>query len=173
MGLEYAVNNQIRSKEVRLINENGEQVGILSTVEALRRAQNLGLDLVAVNGTSNPPVCKILDYGKFRYELSRKEKEQARKAREAQVDVKEIQLRPNTDAHDIGIKARRAQEFLADGDKVKVVVKFKGRELSHIDIGRKVMEAFLAGVGEHKLDRPVSMGDRQMFAILAPQPKKS
>ena len=181
MGFEYAgkskdrensVNSQIRSKEVRLINEKGEQVGVLSTIEALRRAQALGLDLVTVNGNSEPPVCKILDYGKFRYEQSRKEKEMARKARESQADVKEIQLRPNTDDHDIGIKARRAQGFLAGGDKVKVVVKFKGRELNHTEIGRKVLETFLGSVGEYKFDRQIAMSERQMFAVLAPASKK-
>lgn len=172
MGFEYSVNSQIRSKEVRLIDENGNQVGVVPTSEAIDRANDVGLDLVAVNEKSTPPVCKIIDYGKFRYELTRKEKEIARKARAAQASLKEVHLRPNTDQHDIRIKARRAQEFLEDGDKVKVSVKFKGREINYLDIGRDVLDNFLSSVGDYKFDKPVTVSDRQIFAIIAPASKK-
>lgn len=168
MNSNYAVNNQIRTREVRLIGEQGEQLGVISTLDALRKAQNAGLDLVAINSKSNPPVCKILDYGKFKYDQSRKEKELARKNRESRIELKEIQLRPTTDDNDIKIKAKKAQSFLEKGDKVKLVLRFKGREMSHTEVGRKVVDNFLACLTDYKFERPVSMSDRQLFAILAP-----
>lgn len=172
MSFDYAVNNQIRTKEVRLIGDDGEQLGIITTLDALRRAQNAGLDLVAINSKSEPPVCKILDYGKFKYDQSRKEKELAKKNRESRIELKEIQLRPTTDDNDIQIKAKRAQQFLVDGDKVKVIIKFKGRELSHTEVGRQVMDVFLRNLVDFKHEVPVRMSERQLFTILAPLPKK-
>lgn len=172
MSLEYAVNNQIRSKEVRLIGEAGEQLGIVPTFEALRQAQNIGLDLVSINIKSDPPVCKILDYGKFKYDQTRKEKENAKKNRENRIELKEIQLRATTDQHDIEIKAKKAQSFLDDGDKVKVSLRFKGREITHTDVGRKVMQSFLEGLTAFKHERPVMMNERQLFTILVPLSKK-
>lgn len=172
MNSNYAVNDQIRAREVRLIADNGEQVGVISTIEARRRASAAGLDLVAINISNGVPICKILDYGKFKYEQSRKDKEAAAKAREARIEVKEIQLRPTTDSNDIQIKAKRAQGFLSDGDKVKVIIKFKGREITHLDVGANVMQDFLTAVGEYKLERPVARSERQLIAILAPAPKK-
>lgn len=173
MSLDYAVNEQIRSKEVRLIDDQGGQVGLFLTNDAIRRAREAGMDLVAVNIKSVPPVCKILDYGKFRYEQQKREKEIAKKARASQTEVKEIQLRPVTDSHDIAIKAKRAQQFLEDGDKVKIIVKFKGREIHHKEIGHKVLQEFLAAIGEHKLEKPVAMSERQLFTIAAPVAKKA
>lgn len=172
MSFDYAVNGQITSSEVRLINNNGEQVGVVSLEEALDMADQVGLDLVEINRNSNPPVCKIIDYGKFKYELTRKEKEIAKKSRLSKSEVKEIHLRPNTDKNDISIKARKAKEFLEDGDKVKVSVKFKGREVSYMDIGKSVLDTFLDAVGNYRLDKPVSVADKQLFAIIAPNGKK-
>lgn len=172
MNSQYAVNDQIRTREVRLIADNGDQVGVISTIEARRRARDVGLDLVAINISNGVPICKILDYGKFKYEQSRKEKEAAAKSRESRIDIKEIQLRPTTDSNDIQVKAKRAAGFLDDGDKVKVVMKFKGREITHIDVGVDVMKDFLAAVGDHKLERPLARSERQLFAILAPAGKK-
>ncbi len=172
MSFDYAVNGDIRSNVVRLINATGEQVGVVSVDEALEMAYESGLDLVEINSKANPPVCKIIDYGKFKYELTKKEKEQSKKARLSKADVKEIHLRPNTDKNDISIKARKAKEFLVDGDKVKVAVKFKGREVSYIEIGQAVLDSFLNEVGDYKLDKPVSVADKQIFAILAPNSKK-
>lgn len=172
MNSNYAVNDQIRAREVRLIADNGEQVGVIPTVEARRRAANEGLDLVAINISNGIPICKILDYGKFKYDQSRKDRENAKKNREARVELKEIQLRPTTDSNDLMVKAKRAQGFLEDGDKVKVVMKFKGREITHLDVGAHVMQEFLKNIADFKLERPVARSERQLFAILAPAPKK-
>lgn len=166
MSFDYAVNEQIRSKEVRLVDDQGDQVGVFLTIDAIKRAKNVGLDLVAVNAKSMPPVCKILDYGKFRYEQQKRDKELAKKARASQTEVKEIQLRPVTDTHDISIKAKRGAGFLEEGHKIKVVVKFKGREIHHKDMGTKVINEFLTALGEHKLEKPIQMSDRQMFTIV-------
>jgi translation initiation factor IF-3 len=168
----YAVNDQIRTREVRLIADSGEQIGIIPTIEARRRAADAGLDLVAINMANGVPVCKILDYGKFKYDQSRREKEAAKKSRESRIELKEIQLRPTTDTNDIAIKAKRAQGFLSDGDKVKVLVKFKGREISHSEIGRRVINSFLDNLVYYKLERPISFGERQLFTIVAPVAKK-
>ena len=172
MNSNYAVNDQIRAREVRLIADNGEQVGIISTIEARRRATDAGLDLVAINISNGVPICKILDYGKFKYDQSRKDKEAAKKSRENRVELKEIQLRPTTDSNDITIKAKRAQSFLEEGNKVKVVIKFKGREITHLDIGAQVMQSFLAALTDYKLERPVSRSERQLFTILVPSAQK-
>lgn len=172
MSFDYAANGAIRSKEVRLINETGEQVGVISTQEALNRAKQAGLDLVAISPNSNPPVCKILDFGKFKFDQSKREKEAAKAQREARIEVKEIQLRPVTDQHDLLTKARKAQGFLKDGNKIKLVLKFRGREIHHADMGRKVMESFLEAIGDHKLERPITMNERQLFAIIVPLPPK-
>lgn len=171
MSFDYAVNNQIRTREVRLVNDAGDQQ-VISTYDALQRAQNQGLDLVAINDKSVPPVCKILDYGKFRYDQVRKQKELEKKNREARIELKEIQLRPNIDTNDLMVKAKRAQGFLNDGDKVKLVLRFKGREITHTEVGRQVVQQFLEALTDYKFERPVSMSDRQLFAILAPLPKK-
>ncbi len=168
MSFDYVVNNDIRSKDVRLVDAGGNQIGVVSLNDALNRARQAGLDLVAINPKSTPPVCKILDYGKFKFEQSKKDKELARAARESRIDVKEVQLRPVIDQHDLETKARKAVAFLAAGDKVKVVLKFRGREISHSELGRKVMNDFLALLGDHKLERPITFNERQMFALAAP-----
>lgn len=169
----YAVNDQIRAREVRLIADSGEQVGVILTIEAKRRAREAGLDLVAINISDGIPICKILDYGKFKYDQSRKERENAKKNRENRVELKEIQLRPTTDSNDLKVKAKRAAGFLEEGNKVKVIMKFKGREIAHLDVGAHVMQEFLSHVGDFKYERPVARSERQLFTIIAPGPKKT
>jgi translation initiation factor IF-3 len=171
----HEINERIRALEVRII-ESEKYTGVYKTAEALRIAENEGLDLVLVNSGPVPPLCRIIDYGKFKYDIAQREKEQKKKARESVVEVKEIQLRPVTDTNDIIIKAKRAVGFLADGDKVKIVVKFKGRELSHREMGQKILESFCKSVGEpdtYRIDSPVSMNGRQMMMIIAPIKKIS
>jgi translation initiation factor IF-3 len=171
VSFDYAVNNQIRTREVRLVGEAGDQQ-VISTYDALQQARNQGLDLVAINEKSTPPVCKILDYGRFKYEQARKQKELDKKNRESRIELKEIQLRPTIDQNDLLIKAKRAQGFLNEGDKVKLVMRFKGREITHTEVGRQVVQQFLDALTDFKFERPVSMSERQLFAILAPNPKK-
>ena len=170
---QYAVNDQIRAREVRLIADSGEQVGVIPTLEARRRARDAGMDLVAINISNGVPICKIMDFGKFKYDQSRKERENAKKNRENRVELKEIQLRPTTDSNDLMVKAKRAQGFLEDGDKVKVVMKFKGREITHLDVGVEAMKEFLAALTDYKFERPLARSERQLFTIIAPTPKKA
>ncbi|HIC81572.1 MAG TPA: translation initiation factor IF-3, partial [Kiloniellaceae bacterium] len=126
----------ITSAQVRLVDENGEQVGIVPTADALRRAQDVGLDLLEVSPNADPPVCKILDYGRFRYEAQKK-KNEARKKQKT-IDVKEIKMRPNIDTHDYEVKMRSIHRFIGEGDKVKVTMRFRGREMVHQEIGKQV-----------------------------------
>lgn len=160
---ELIVNENIRSKFIRLI-EGEEMIGVISFAEAMSQARSRNLDLVLV-AAGDTPVCRILDADHFRYERKKAEREHARRQRDLAVEVKEIQLRPVTDHNDIAIKARRARSFLAEGDKVKIVVRFKGRERSHRDEGRRIMEEFLSVVGEHKVERPMS-DDGEMIVVL-------
>jgi len=166
----HDINGQIRAPIVRVTGVNGEMLGELATARARELADEAGLDLVVTNPGINPPLARIVDYGKFKYELSQREKDQKRKNRENAVDTKEIQLRPVTDTNDLNIKAKRAIGFLEDGDKVKVVVKFKGREMSHREMGQKVMDSFTDAVGHanFKVDSPLAMNGKQMLLILAP-----
>ena len=124
------INEQIRDREVRLIGENGEQLGIMSSRDAYKHAQEAGLDLVKIAPTAKPPVCKIIDYGKYRYEMARKEKEAKKKQRT--IDVKEVRLSPNIDTNDLNTKVGAARKFISKGDKVKVTLRFRGREMAHM-----------------------------------------
>jgi translation initiation factor IF-3 len=153
---QYAVNDQIRAREVRLIADNGDQIGVIPTLEARRRASLVGLDLVAINISNGVPICKILDYGKFKYDQSIKDKEAAKKNRESRVDLKEIQLRPTTDSGDLMTKAKRA-----------------GREITHVDVGASVMQEFLAALTDFKFERSPARSERQIIAIIAPAGKKT
>lgn len=173
MNLTHDVNNKIKAKEVRLVGVDGEQLGVVAFDTALQQAYDAGVDLVQINGNINPPLCRIVDYGKFKYELTRAEKDRKKKNRENTVEVKEIQLRPVTDTHDIEIKAKRTVGFLEDGDKVKVIVRFKGRELSHREMGQKILDSFCDAVGsdKFKVETPVAMNGRQMMMILGPAKK--
>ena len=134
------INEQIRDREVRLIGENGEQLGIMSARDAYKRAQEAGLDLVKIAPTAKPPVCKIIDYGKYRYEMARKEKEARKKQRI--IDVKEVRLSPNMDTNDLNTKVSAARKFISKGDKVKVTLRFRGREMAHMQNSKYILDDF-------------------------------
>lgn len=134
------INEQIRDKEVRLIGENGEQLGIMSAKDAYKRAQEAGLDLVKIAPTAKPPVCKIIDYGKYRYEMARKEKEAKKKQKT--IEVKEVRLSPNIDTNDLNTKASAARKFITKGDKVKVTLRFRGREMAHMQSSKYILDEF-------------------------------
>lgn len=135
---EHRINERIRVPQVRLIDENGNQVGIVPTHEALTMARSRGLDLMEVSPTAQPPVCKICDYGKFKYE--KKKKEQVAKKKQTVIKVKEIQLRPQTEEHDLEYKFKNVRQFLLDGDKAKITIMFRGREITYVDQGFKIMK---------------------------------
>ena len=165
------VNGQIRVREVRLIDEHGDQRGILPTLTALRLAEDAGLDLVEVAPQSNPPVCKILDYGKYRFEMDKKMRD-SRKKQKLQV-MKEIRMQPKIDDHDLDFKSKQIKGFLDDGDKVKVTVRFRGRELAHTDLGLDVLNSVLARLGEgFTVEKQPSMEGRFMSMTLSPKTKK-
>ena len=166
------INGQIRDREVRLISENGDQLGIMPTSRALQLAEEAGLDLVKIAPKAQPPVCKIIDYGKYRYEQTRKEKE-ARKKQQV-VELKEVQLSCRIDTHDFETKARNAQKFLAAGNKVRVVMRFRGREMSHMAIGREIIDKFAeicSDVGT--VDKKHSVDGRIMSMVVTPINTKS
>ncbi|MEE0451276.1 translation initiation factor IF-3 [Peptacetobacter sp.] len=146
MSKEVAINEQIKEKEVRVISANGEQLGVMPTKEAQGLANNKNLDLVLISPNAKPPVCKIMDYGKYRYEQARKEKEAKKKQKT--VNVKEVRLRPGIEQNDLNTKAKQAMKFLSKGDKVKVELRFRGRELGHKDLGKEVMLKFIEAVKE-------------------------
>ena len=143
------INNRIRVREVRVIGENGEQLGVMQTLDALKRAEEAGLDLVEVAPTVTPPVCRIIDYSKYKYEQEKREKEARKKQRI--VHIKEIRMGPKIGEHDYQFKLRFLEDFLKRGDKVKVTMMFRGREMAHIDLGRKVLDRLasdISAVGE-------------------------
>lgn len=137
---ELMINEQIRDKEVRLIGEEGEQLGIMSAREALKLAEEAGLDLVKIAPLAKPPVCKIVDYGKYRYEQARKDKEAKKKQKV--IDVKEIRLSPNIDTNDLNTKVNAAKKFLSKGDKVKITLRFRGREMAHMNASKHILDDF-------------------------------
>ena len=143
---ELQINEEIRAKEVRIVGEGGEQVGVMSTSAALSMAYEKDLDLVLIAPNAQPPVCRIMDYGKYRFERDKKEKEAKKK--QTVVEVKEIQLSCNIDTHDFETKVKHAHRFIGDGNKVRVVVKFRGREMSHLDIGRDLLARFEEAVSD-------------------------
>ena len=137
---ELMINEQIRDKEIRLIGESGEQLGIMSSREALKLAEEAGLDLVKIAPTAKPPVCKIVDYGKYRYELARKEKDAKRKQKV--IEVKEIRMSPNIDTNDLNTKVGAARKFLEKGNRVKVTLRFRGREMAHMSTSKHILDDF-------------------------------
>ncbi|WP_211746831.1 translation initiation factor IF-3 [Paenibacillus sp. Marseille-Q4541] len=162
------INDEIRAKEVRLVGAEGEQIGITPIREALQMAADLNLDLVNVAPQAKPPVCRIMDYGKFRYEQQKKEKE-ARKNQKI-VDIKEVWFRSNIEEHDYQTKLRNVVKFLKDGDKVKCSVRFRGREIAHADIGQKILERVKVEVAEiSSIERQPKLEGRSMIMILAPK----
>lgn len=166
---ETRVNERIRAREVRLIDEEGQMVGVMTSGQALAMARDRGLDLVEVSPMAVPPVCKLLDYGRFKYEQSKKENE-ARKHQKVS-ELKEIRLSPRTDDHDLSVKTRKIEEFLAEGDKVKVGVRFRGRELAHPELGRQLLEKIIADLKSIAvIERPPLMEGKIMSMIVSRAP---
>ena len=135
---DHQINEEIRDKEVRLIGSDGEQLGVMSSAQALKIADEAGLDLVKISPKAVPPVCKVMDYGKFRFEQAKREKEA--KKNQHVVEIKEVRMSPGIDVNDFNVKVRNAQRFLSDGNRVKVAVRFRGREMAHTDIGKRLLE---------------------------------
>lgn len=165
------INREIRAERLRVVSASGEQVGILTLREALQRAEAEGLDLVEIAPMAKPPVAKIIDYGKFRYHQQKKEKDS--KKSHVQVKVKEVKLKPNIDTHDFQTKLKRAREFLEKGNKVRVSIMFRGREMLHLDLGRKVAENFCNELSDlAQVEAPAKMMGRTMAMTIAPGAKK-
>ena len=159
------INEQIRDKEVRLIGEDGEQLGIMSARDAFRIAQEAELDLVKIAPGAKPPVCKIIDYGKYKYELTRKEKEAKKKQKI--VEVKEVRLSPNIDTNDLNTKVNNAKKFILKGNKVKVTLRFRGREMAHVQQSRHILDDFYKLVGDIAvIEKPAKMEGRNMSMVL-------
>ena len=162
---EYFINEQIRDKEIRLIGENGEQLGIMSSKEALAMAAAADLDLIKIAPTAKPPVCKIADFGKFRYEQLRREKEAKKKQKT--MEVKEIRLSPNIDDNDLNTKANQARKFLEHGDKVKATLKFRGREMAHMQSGKQILDSFAEQLADIAVvDKAAKLEGRNMIMFL-------
>ncbi|MFQ5991540.1 MAG: translation initiation factor IF-3 [Nitrospiraceae bacterium] len=162
------MNREIRIREVRVIGPEGEQLGVLATPEAFRRAQELGYDLVEVAPTSQPPVCRIMDYGKYRYEQSKKDHQSRRHQKSTQ--VKEIKLRPRTDKHDLEIKIKQIKGFLTEGNKTKVTVTFRGREMANQELGRAIMASVIEQLAASAtVEYAPRMEGRSLIAIFAPK----
>ncbi len=160
------INEQIRDREVRLVGENGEQLGIMSAFDALKMAQDKELDLVKIAPRAKPPVCKIIDYGKYRYEQVRKQKE-ARKKQKI-VELKEVRLSPNIDANDMNTKVTAARKFLEKGNKVKVTLRFRGREMAHMQASRHILEEFAAKVEDIAvIDKAIKQEGRTLTCVLS------
>lgn len=159
------VNEQIRDREVRLIGENGEQLGIMSSRDAYKMAQEADLDLVKIAPNAKPPVCKIIDYGKYRYELARKEKDARKKQRI--IEVKEVRLTPNIDTNDLNTKVSAARKFLEKGDKVKVSLRFRGREMAHMSKSRYILDDFAETLKDIAvIDKPSKVEGRSLVMFL-------
>ena len=164
---EMQINEQIRDREVRVISSTGEQLGIMSAKDALKKAEEKNLDLVKIAPTAKPPVCKIMDYGKYRFEQAKREKE-ARKNQKV-VEIKEIRLSLNIDTHDFQTKVNHAEKFLKAGNKVKVSIRFRGREMAHPELGLTSMEKFAEACSEFSIiEKPAKLEGRQMLMFLAP-----
>ena len=164
----HQLNDDIRDREVRLIGSGGEQLGIMSSADALRIAEEKGLDLVKISPQAVPPVCKLMDYGKFRFEQGKREKEARRN--QHVVEIKEIRMSPGIDVGDFNVKLKNALKFLADGNRVKVSVRFRGREMAHTDIGRKLLDKFAEQCAETaNVDKGAKLEGRNMSMFLSPK----
>jgi translation initiation factor IF-3 len=162
------INEEIRDRELRVIDANGEQLGIMSSRQALELASERQLDLVKIAPQAKPPVCRIMDYGKFKFEQSKKEKE-ARKNQKV-INIKEIRFSPTIEDHDLSFKAKNAQKFLQDGDKVKVTIRFRGREVDHVTFGEKALGRFYDIVKDYcVVEKPAKLEGRNMTMVLAPK----
>jgi translation initiation factor IF-3 len=162
------VNEEIRSPQVRLIDQDGEMAGVMSSREALQRAFQVGLDLLEISPNAEPPVVKILDFGKFKYEQQKKKNEAKKKQKV--IEIKEIKVRPNIDENDYQVKLRAMKAFIEEGDKVKVTLRFRGREMAHQDIGVRVLERIRADMDvQTKVEQMPRMENRQMVMVLTPR----
>ncbi|WP_209454655.1 MULTISPECIES: translation initiation factor IF-3 [Thermoanaerobacterium] len=168
MNKELQVNEEIRDKEVRLIDQDGNQLGIMSAKEAYKIALERHIDLVKIAPQANPPVCKLMDFGKYRYEQSKKEKESKKKQKV--INIKEIRMTPAIEEHDFGVKVKNAMKFLKDGDKVKVTIRFRGREATHTNLAEELLNRFAKSVEEYgNVEKAPNMEGRNMMMILAPK----
>lgn len=167
----HQINDEIRDREVRLISETGEQLGIMSARNAMEKAEEANLDLVKISPTANPPVCKLMDYGKFKFEQAKRDKE-ARKNQHV-VEIKEVRMSPGIDVGDFNVKLRNAQKFLGEGDRVKVTVRFRGREMAHTEIGRELLLRFADTCSEFAvMDKEPKLEGRHMNMFLSPKAAK-
>ena len=165
----HQINEEILDKEVRLIGDEGEQLGIMSAAEALKIAMERELDLVKIAPGSNPPVCRIMDYGKYRFEQAKKEKEAKKNQRV--IEIKEIRMSPGIDTNDFNTKLKNGQKFLSDGDRVKVSVRFRGREMAHTDIGAQLLKDFAEKCADiANMDKAPKLEGRNMSMFLSPKP---
>ncbi len=165
------INRQIRAPKVRVIGSDGKQVGLLSIKEALTLAEQEGLDLVEISPNAEPPVCKVIDYGKFRYDQTKREKES--KKSQVVIKVKEIKVKPNIDEHDFQTKMRQARGFIEKGNKVKVTCVFRGREMAYPELGEKVLKRLCEGLDDiAQMESPLKMMGRMLMSVLAPRPQK-
>ena len=163
---ELPINNQIRAKEIQLIGENGEKLGTVSLKEALIKAEEKNLDLVLVAPNTEPPVCKIMNYGKYKFEQAKKEKEAKKKQKV--LEIKELRVTPNIEEHDFGFKSKNARKFIEDGNKVKITVRFRGREVNNAKAGEAVLEKFIKALEEVAVvEKQPKLEGRNMFTILA------
>ncbi len=168
--MNHLVNEDIHEAQVRLIGDDGEQLGIMSSEEALAIAEERDLDLVMISPAAKPPVCKVMDYGKYRFEQSKREKEA--KKNQHVMEVKEIRMSPSIGENDFLVKLRNGQKFLAEGDRLKVTVRFRGREMAHTDIGKQLLERYAAECAEiAKIDKGAKLEGRLMTQFLSPKPQ--
>ena len=164
------MNHRITSPEIRLIGAEGENLGVVTPARGVQLAEEVGLDLVEISPNAKPPVCKIMDFGKFKYEQQKRESE-ARKKQKT-IEVKEVKFRPNTDTHDYNVKMRNVVRFLENGDKVKVTLRFRGREMAHQNLGRELLERVAEDVKDiGKVENMPKMEGRQMIMMIGPLPK--
>ena len=160
------INGQIRAKEVQLIGENGEKLGVVSLMQALERAEEKKLDVVLVSPNVNPPVCKIMNYGKYKFEQAKKEKEAKKKQKI--MEVKEIRITPNIEEHDFGFKAKNARKFIESGNKLKITVRFRGREINNSKAGKEVLDKFIEELSDISVvEKAPKLEGKNMFIILA------
>ncbi len=162
------INEQIREPEIRVISEDGEQLGIMTPAEAMKIAEDEDADLILISPNANPPVCRIMDFGKFKYEQTRREKEAKKKQKT--IEVKEIRLSPNTDTNDLNTKINHIKRFLGDGNKVKVTVRFRGRELAHMSVGKDILDKMSEDLSEAAVvDKAPKVEGRNMVMFLSPK----
>ncbi len=166
---DFLLNEEIRFSEVQVISEDGQKLGVMKTKDAIELAYEKGLDLVLVSPNENNPVCKILDYSKFKFEMIKKAKEAKKKQKIA--EIKEVRLSPNIDKHDLEVKAKNASKFISSGDMVKVSMRFRGRELNFVEQGKEIMNGFIEMVGECQIDKPAKVEGKNLVMFLSPKQK--